>query len=1338
MRGISEFATNVNGMDTMNENMRSEYAAVNEVESVARNGGFQETGLTMEESMEKGKAINAQIKDLERGASGGVWVPPVEGVELENNSVDDLLDNEAFINYAKVMYDEFNDDMASPAPGTGHAPVDHKTDRDKANWAIAKMNAMNWNSPAAVKSLLQYANIEDEEVGKATLNVMNMYEYADNTMGNAALSAMNVAMDPITYLGGGVGKVGQKAAVEVSKGAIRKYLTEMLTRKTAAGRVVQATTGAGAAEGGSISVIEDLARQFTEKAADRRTEIDPTQTMFVGAIGAGLGGTLGFAGGVATNALIRKAQGRKYLNSEIELSQHEQVEMLAEDMVLDRLRAEDFDEVADEVAVERIGKYIKEKYAGFNNVDELVEHATTHMNTTAADVRAVVGGAEDVVGRAREVINVKKQKFDPTKMVPRSGGIVGTKVEWQDQIWELVGRSKNGVYHLVSDATGETQHIRGRQKFDQEGIIIHTPSRPRSKFNSLGKMFDDDTQYILDLSEKSEIPGTAQPDHPEWTPLDRLSGEEAHIQDLMNGKPRASQWTPEEGDKIKRVVKKLGQRLAAQAHDLARKLGDEKLRGGVSMEDLGAFNHLHAQYKGARDLYRGVQSDALRLVAGMREGTNFANTASKQSAVKISLQMQGGVEGTEEAIHAIAEASGKGGRNWKGMAKVSDDGFGTRWSSMVTTRYNFMLSSIRTHVANIVGSSMTGVWEFGMVGTTRMAINNLEHYIRQAIPGASKMSPGDRYTLSSWKSELNGMVLGAREGAILAYEIMAGRRAIPKHLGVTKAANEGLIRYDPAKVPQSTGKKWWTSPVRLLDAEDSFFKSIYFNGKIANLAERKARAEAVVEGVSFEARFRHHRSSPSKEMITEASQFASRLTFTNDPSMYGTFLGGLAKASSKLQHAHPVFNMLLPFVKTPANIIGYSVNSVTGGATNVTKLFNDITGPDALVRSEAIAKVTIAAGMWMYVWGMWEDQTITGQGSPSPDVNRTMRGTGWRPNSIKVNDKYYSLERIEPAGIAINIIATTRDIISHLQHNGGSQQEMSTVLTFGIAAMADMLVDRSWLSSFADITAAATSGDARGIAHEAAGAGLSFFVPNVLRDVREYMDRNRREMEFRGIQDRMIKQIKNAIPGLSSELPSRIMWNGDYETTEAHPLLGDLWNATIPIKISKAGPDPAAAALANARVSMPKPGSKLSLNRDIPKASLDLMRMDGGEGFVYQKYQIEIGKMRSRAVNKVVNSGSFKRLAEKGQIGPNSIGARMLQDAVTQGTKAGKGKFLQWVRKVDKFTVNDGQKTIKVTHPFKPQEYTRLMRATVRGQPILEGETPQYLIRQPTQPFPKF
>jgi hypothetical protein len=900
-----------------------------------------------------------------------------------------------------------------------------------------------------------------------------------------------------------------------------------------------------------------------------------------------------------------------------------------------------------------------------------------------------------------------------------------TVVDEAGEKWELLARTKNGWYKAVNLETNEEKHLR-RNWFEPEQT--QTPSR--SGTNSLS-IYDADTARIIKMADdvtqsrpKEHIPMTHEESQSMADELERLGIN-------IEAKNITDHWMPGEMLYLKNTYE-------AQVKDLGKfaiSLSNKKKNGTkLTDEEMAQFNMGHTKVMTTRDLLRGVARNAARIL-NVLQAKPMGGVQDFNKGLLEAISIPGGRVNTERNINTIAEAAMLGPKILtQASDKMANERAGT-W--LLNIRYNMMLASWRTHFRNLTGNTAPLVYEHLMVSPVRMAISNTMYgarYAAQFIPGFKAPDPADWLTFNSWKSEFAGHMAAAKGSLRLAKEIAMGR-----DIGEGKVWNELGLRYNVVNVPNSAFGKIGTTPVRLLEAGDALFKNQHHNSKLYSLAEERARrdayefypdrADAKARETMYKERYEHWIDNPTDAMHKEAKEYAAKLTYTNDPMVYGTILGGLARMAQTAQSTSLAFNFLIPFVRTPANLIGYAIDMTgVGHLPFMGKSKEILLRGTPHERADLTARLTVAAGLWAMVIDYYQEGKITGAGPQNWEEKKAWEEAGWQQSSVRIGDLWVGAGDVEPAGTALNIMASVMDYMALAD----MEDDGLAIFGTGLLTIADIIKDDSYLSTITDfIVAIDAKQEARSRSAIASGI-TSFLVPNLLRDFRRVTDPQKRQMAGENIWGQALRIIQNAVPGLSENLPPALDWKGD-------PMFyyGNAYErGLIPFNVKDATKqDVASAAIAYARIPIGTPDRRLSM----PGRGnfIDLMSMDEGKGFVYSKYQEILGKARHEAINQVMQDSKWMDLVVDGEIGPGSNGDTILRQALAIGSKVGRVRMLQFLIENDAVTRLNGE-TIKINHPFDKQEYRDYVIAVQRDNiKVPREDVPQYDIRTPRE-GPKF
>lgn len=465
-------------------------------------------------------------------------------------------------------------------------------------------------------------------------------------------------------------------------------------------------------------------------------------------------------------------------------------------------------------------------------------------------------------------------------------------------------------------------------------------------------------------------------------------------------------------------------------------------------------------------------------------------------------------------------------------------------------------------------------------------------------------------------------------------------------------------------------------------------------------------------------------------MQREAQAFGQKQTYTNDPSVYGGILTTIAEGVANMQNRSMVVNMIIPFVRTPANLLSYSMEMI-GGQQMLTpsKTYNQIMGRGVSQREsqEAMARLTAAAGLWLVVADQYQNGNITGTGPVAWEERKVWEDAGWQPNSVKIGDSWIAIDRMAPAGMSLATIASIFDFYAMTQQQ---DKDVPAWVGAGLLYTADMILDESYLSTATDLLTAISSKEESRARSVGASMVNSVLVPNLMRDIRRPADEQMRATTSNNLLSQVQKQMMNASPWHSDLLPPQRDWRGDPKNYWGNAYL----RAVIPFNIRNSeDSDPASAALAYARVPINTPDRTITI--PTTNDSIDLLAMDNGDGFVYDKYLQFVGQRRAQAVDTVIESGFYRGAVESNEMGPGTDAEMALREGLALGTKAGREEMLNFLieHSGDNNTFDRGNgQIIEIQHQVSVNEYIRL-RGLIRGE-APETEVPgQYIIEAPVE-----
>lgn len=263
----------------------------------------------------------------------------------------------------------------------------------------------------------------------------------------------------------------------------------------------------------------------------------------------------------------------------------------------------------------------------------------------------------------------------------------------------------------------------------------------------------------------------------------------------------------------------------------------------------------------------------------------------------------------------------------------------------------------------------------------------------------------------------------------------------------------------------------------------------------------------------------------------EASALAK---YSIEEARYYTFTRELeektiAKFLQNATNNIPMLKFVLPFVRTPANILNFALErtpfaasvripgtnkimSFPGLRSEALSLREGMKSNDPLLRAQTVGKlITSVTTLGLFLDMVTNNNAIfpvvTGAG-PRDDRQREMlEQTGWRPYSIKIGDTYYSYKRLDPIATLLGISADMNEMMKEADQYDEEGAELLFMAT--ATALARNVSNKSFLAGVQMWSEALNDPDRFGktLGRNYAGS----FVPNVLSQMQDYDKQSLRE-----------------------------------------------------------------------------------------------------------------------------------------------------------------------------------------------------------------------------------
>lgn len=481
-----------------------------------------------------------------------------------------------------------------------------------------------------------------------------------------------------------------------------------------------------------------------------------------------------------------------------------------------------------------------------------------------------------------------------------------------------------------------------------------------------------------------------------------------------------------------------------------RSLGDDP-----GSEALAQFRKALVRHTAIQESVSGMTAEAGRALQQFRM---TANSRDLPGRVLDGLVNTGGSpKRIKQAADAIIELERDPANLNRFVEKASKPRFSDRVQEVW---YNYLLSGPQTHMVNILSNTMTSVGQLP------------EHAVAAgvgAVRRGLKRDASDRVLFSEVGARTVGMLQGMKEGL---REYGRGFRARGPGGEVAPIMSreglggvwKGLTDRQPADLVSKVEAQAQKAvpgikgdilriPTSFLTAEDEFFKAVASRMELSGLAVRQAGKEGL-KGRAAKERASELLANPTDEMLDQSFDYARYLTFQRP-------LGdGLAGKLSRMTQDHPTLKAVLPFIRTPTNLIKFTAER-SPLAPFVKEWRQDIAAGGAR-RDLAIAKVMIGSGVGAVIAELAAQGVVTGSVPSDENKRRLLMASGWQPYSIKLGDTYYSYKRLDPFAMTFG---TAADIATMGENMGEDRDEKAALYA---ATVVSNLASRTWLSGITD------------------------------------------------------------------------------------------------------------------------------------------------------------------------------------------------------------------------------------------------------------------------------
>jgi hypothetical protein len=371
--------------------------------------------------------------------------------------------------------------------------------------------------------------------------------------------------------------------------------------------------------------------------------------------------------------------------------------------------------------------------------------------------------------------------------------------------------------------------------------------------------------------------------------------------------------------------------------------------------------------------------------------------------------------------------------------------------------------------------------------------------------------------------------------------------------------------------------QWFDFPSKILMSTDDFLKTILVRQRIAEQSMYRAMIEAK-DPLDITAKVKVYMDEYSKFIDPQTGKvknaglqkYAEIGTFQDDP---GVGINSLSMALENLPFIGPVGKIVVPFLRTPANILKYQAQHTPfvgkyAGEYLAVKQSGDMLRVAEYEGREMIGMMAVAIG-----GGLAANELMTGNLPADPRERARWQTLGIRPRSIKIGDIWVSYNTLEPLS---NLLAASADIMM-LARNGLNEDWVESLVGQLGLSIAASLIDKSYFAGLQDLIALS----------DTANLTEKKVLKSLLNTTNNMIPLAGARRAFANTLDPYMREFDNefqraaaaAIPGYSLFLPEKI------NVLTGKPLNspnGGPWNALVPFEVTPDNKDPVAKMLMEA------------------------------------------------------------------------------------------------------------------------------------------------------------
>jgi hypothetical protein len=320
-------------------------------------------------------------------------------------------------------------------------------------------------------------------------------------------------------------------------------------------------------------------------------------------------------------------------------------------------------------------------------------------------------------------------------------------------------------------------------------------------------------------------------------------------------------------------------------------------------------------------------------------------------------------------------------------------------------------------------------------------------------------------------------------------------------------------------------------PTRSLGAVDEFVKTLRYRAVV----QARAAVGATEAGIPEKDLAKYIQGKLTEAFTPDGRGLDSQaITEAQISTFQQELLSGTAGAAVRnFRHNYPVTALVLPFVKTPVNVLRYAWKMTPGLnmlQTEYRQMLKGALGPEA--QAQAVGQMALGSTFMAMAAGLAASGRITGGGPADPQLRKQLTGSGWQPYSFVIENgdgskTYVPIGRFDPVGMPFGMVA---DIVDMQITHPNSREAEKGMMAVGVA-LAKAFSEKTFLLNVNGLLRAITEPE-NNLGKWAGNLAGNVLVPGSSA-VRNYANSDPYVRDARGFLDNAMK----GLPGYSETIP---------------------------------------------------------------------------------------------------------------------------------------------------------------------------------------------------------